>query len=107
MSRSVPLDDLSRTLAGYPWGFLITVGPDLKAHLLAVPTDLRDGSFHVVAGRTSRANASQRPEVTLAFPPAEPGAFSLIVDGSAVMHTDHLSVIPSRATLHRPALTDG
>ena len=51
-----------------------------------------------------RANATVRPQVTLVFPSPEPGAFSLIVDGTATVHDDGVTVSPSSAVLHRPAI---
>ena len=104
MSIPVALDDLAETLAGYPWGYLVTVGPDLRAHVLAVPSTYMDGEFVLETGRSSRANAAERPEVTLVFPSPEPGAFSLVVDGNAVVHDGHVEVVPSHAILHRPAI---
>ncbi|MCB0981902.1 MAG: hypothetical protein KDB17_14760, partial [Ilumatobacter sp.] len=55
-------------------------------------------------GRSSRANAAERPEVTLVFPSPEPGAFSLVVDGNAEVRDAHVAVRPTHAILHRPAL---
>lgn len=105
MSIPVPLDELGAALAERPWGYLVTVGPDLRAHLLAVPTRFEDGRLSLDPGRSSRANAAARPEVTLVFPPATGSEYSLIVDGSAVAAADgRLEVIPSSAILHRPAL---
>lgn len=104
MSIPVALADLAATVADRPWGYLVTVGPDLRAHLLAVPTDLRDGVFHADGGRATRANVAERPEVTLVFPPVEPGGYTLIVDGSAVVRADEVAVVPSKGILHRPAI---
>ena len=104
MSIPVALDDLAETLAGYPWGYLVTVGPDLRAHVLAVPSTFADGVFVLSTGRSSRANAALRPEVTLVFPSPEPGAFSLVVDGNAEVRDAHVAVRPTHAILHRPAL---
>ncbi|HAP76853.1 MAG TPA: hypothetical protein DCR14_12305 [Acidimicrobiaceae bacterium] len=105
MSIAVELSDLPDTLAPYPWGYLVTVGPDLRAHVLAVPTRFLGGTFLFEAGRSTRANAAARPEVTLVFPPIEPHGYSLLVDGSAVVHDAHIEVRPSTAVLHRPAIT--
>jgi hypothetical protein len=63
------------------------------------------------AGRTTLANAAERPDIALLWPPFEPGGYSLIVDGSAERRTgpagDGLSVQPSRAVLHRSAPGSG
>ncbi len=104
MSIPVTLADLPDALGGFPWGYLVTVSDDLRAHSLAVPTDWRAGALHMQAGRGTRANATVRPQVTLVFPSPEPGAFSLIVDGTATVHDDGVTVSPSSAVLHRPAI---
>ncbi len=109
MSIPVPLEELPATLAGYPWGYLVTVGDDLRAHSLAVPTDWRDGSLVMAAGRSTRANVAARPDVTMVFPHPQAGEYSLILDGRAAEHPDEsggslLVFTPSHAILHRPAL---
>jgi len=108
MSITVALDELHGALAGREWGYLVTVGPDLRAHLVAVPTDLRDGMLFVSGGRSSLANAAVRPEVTMVFPPTGRDGMSLIVDGDAAVVADHLEIRPSGAVLHRaaPSLTE-
>ena len=104
MSIPVAVADLPATLAGYPWGYIVTVGPALQAHVLAVPTEYRDGSFHLEGGRSTRANASERPEVTMVFPSPAAGEYSLVVDGTATVHDDRILVRPEHAVLHRPAI---
>lgn len=105
MSIAVELSDLPDTLAPYPWGYVVTVGPDLRAHVLAVPTRFHGGVFVFEAGRSTRANAAARPEVTLVFPSVEPHGYSLLVDGNAVVHDHGVEVLPAKAVLHRPAIT--
>ncbi|MDQ2883923.1 MAG: hypothetical protein M3Y48_22910 [Actinomycetota bacterium] len=39
----------------------------------------------------------------MVWPPADPGDYSLIVDGVGSMRDDELAVAPTRAVLHRPA----
>lgn len=109
MSIPVSLEELAATLARYPWGYLVTVSDDLRAHSLAVPTVLRDGVLTMAAGRSTRANVAARPDVTMVFPHPQPGEYSLILDGRAGEHPDEsggslLEFIPSHAVLHRPAL---
>ena len=64
MSIPVELSELAATLAAYPWGYLVTVGDGLRAHSLAVPTDVD----------------AYAADVTPAGPPLEDGAGEL-VDG--------------------------
>jgi hypothetical protein len=104
MSVAVDLSQLADTLAAYPWGYLVSVGEHGRAHSLAVPTDYRDGSLHLVGGRSSRANVEARPEVTMVFPHPLPGQYSLILDGVAAVHGESVVFTPSHAILHRPAI---
>lgn len=106
MSIPVPLTELATALAPYPWGYLVTVRDDLRAHSLAVPTDLRAGVLHADGGRTTCANIAQRPEVTMVFPHPSPGEYTLIVDGTAeVTAAGSVVMVPTSAILHRPAIS--
>ena len=105
MSIPVDLATLGDTLEQYPWGFFVTVDDAHVAHSLAVATDFRDGVLHLSAGRGTRANATARPAVTMAFPGADGRAYSLILDGTVIVHDDGLVFTPTSAVLHRPALT--
>jgi hypothetical protein len=104
MSIAVELADLGTTLERYPWGYFVTVGDDQQARLLAVPTRFAAGVFTVDAGRSGRANAAARPAVTLVFPPPSGTEYSLIVDGRAEVGDELVTIEPTWAVLHRPAL---
>lgn len=104
MSIAVPLEDLPAALVDYAWGYLITVGDDLRGRTLAVPTVIDDGVLRCVAGERTRQFAAARPEVTLVFPPAAGTGYSLIVDGVAEVTVDGVDVRPTWAVRHRPAL---
>lgn len=105
MSIAVRLDDLAQALGDHGWAYLVTVGDDGRAHVVAATPALVDGALVVrQPGRRTRANVSARPAVTLAFPPAEPDGYTLIVDGEAAAPDDEsLAVRPTSAVLHRPA----
>lgn len=105
MSIEVPIAELRAQLADYPWGFLVSVSAEGRAHSLAVATAFDDdGALRLQVGRTSTTNAGERPEVTLLFPPASGYEYSVIVDGIATPEDSDLRVVPTRAVLHRPAL---
>lgn len=104
MSIPVTLDELPGMLDGYPWGYFVTVDDTGRAHSLAVPTRWSDGTMQFPAGRGTRAFASARPEVTMVFPGVDGAAYSLIVDGVAVVDDDGVTFRPTSAVLHRPAL---
>jgi hypothetical protein len=104
MSVKVELGELGATLAGYGFAYLVTVGEQGRAHVLAVsPTLAAEGLVIEGVGRHSQANAADRPEVTLVWPPAEPSGYSLLVDGSASVDGSTITVRPAKAVLHRPA----
>lgn len=106
MSIAVPLDELAERLTQYPWGYLVTVRDDGRAQSLAVPTQYVDGRLVTTVGKGTAANAVARPTVTMLFPGATGKDFSLIVDGDAIIDGDRLTVAPTWAVLHRPALGD-
>jgi hypothetical protein len=54
-------------------------------------------------GRRTLANVTDRPQVTLLWPPVDPADYSLIVDGTAQLDGEVLLIDPSRAVLHRAA----
>ncbi len=107
MSVKVDLDQLADALTDFAFAYLITVGDDYRAHTVAVQPALVDGVLDVGAlGNTTRKNAGQHGDVTLVWPPAQPGGYTLIVDGHGQPTDDTLRVVPSRAVLHRPATAD-
>ena len=59
------------------------------------------------AGRSTSANATARPLVSMLWPPYEPDGYSLIVDGEASLDGDRLLLAPGRAVLHRPKAGPG
>lgn len=105
MSVKVDLDQLADALADFTFAYLITVGGDYRAHTVAVEPVLADGVLELASiGNTTRRNVIAHPDVTLAWPPREPGGYTLIVDGVGQPSDDGLKVVPSRAVLHRPAV---
>ena len=107
MSVKVDLDRLAETLADFAFGYLITVGDDYRAHTVSVVPQLADGVLDIgPIGNTTRRNASQHSAVTVTWPPREPGGYTLIVDGRAELSDTAMSVVPTRAVLHRPAGPD-
>ncbi|MEB3984303.1 pyridoxamine 5'-phosphate oxidase family protein [Mycobacterium sp. 663a-19] len=106
--KRVDFERLAAALPDYPFAYLITVDDDYRAHTVTVEPQLREATLDVglIGGRT-RDNLARRSDVTLLWPPPEPGGYSLIVDGTAEV-TDvgdavRLGVLPTRALLHREA----
>jgi hypothetical protein len=104
MSLKVELAELEKTLEPYGLAYLVTVGDGNRVHVLAVTPVLTDEGLVVGGvGRHSQANAAERPDVTLVWPPASADGFSLLVDGTARVDGETITVAPAKATLHRPA----
>lgn len=108
MSVKVDLDKLAETLVDFPFGYLITVGDDFRAHTVAVTPVFEDGAFVIgPLGGTTRRNAGAHGAVTVLWPPREPTGYSLIVDGTAEVTEAGVRLTPSRAVLHRSAIEPG
>lgn len=104
MSIEVALPQLEDALTRYRLAYLVTVGEDARAHVVAVDATLANDSLRVSEpGRKTRAALAAHPSVTLVWPPADPDDYSLIVDGVGSLRDDELTVAPTRAVLHRPA----
>lgn len=102
MSIAVDLADLADTVATFRFAYLLTVGDDGQARVLAVQPQMSDGRFTVDnLGRSSRRNAAARGFVTLLWPPASPDDHSLIVDGDAEVIDDTVTISPTHAVLHQ------
>jgi hypothetical protein len=108
-TKRVDLERLAAALPDFPFAYLITVDDGYRAHTVTVEPALRGGILEVGrVGGGSRRNIAQRAAVTLLWPPAEPGGYSLIVDGEAEVtdpdeQSAHVKVVPTRALLHREA----
>lgn len=95
---------LAETLTRYRFAYLLTVGDDTRAHVVAVTTTLANDTLLVTdLGRKTRANLAAHPLVTLVWPPVDLSDYSLIVDGVGSLRDDELAVVLTRAVLHRPA----
>ena len=109
MSVKVELDALADEVAQRPFGYLLTAGDDGPPHSGAAVFSWDEGRLVTGAGKTTRRHVGQRTTVSLLWPPAEPGGYSLIVDGDAEIvgaddpDTATVHITPTWAVLHRPA----
>ena len=103
MSIVVDLERLGETLAGYPFGYLLTTsGEAVKA--VTISAQVVDGQVDIPVGSGGSAdNLAANPKATLLFPPTEPRGYSLIVDGTASATDRGFRLSPATAVLHRPA----
>ena len=108
MSVKVDLDKLGQTLAEFPFGYLITVGDDFRAHTVAVTPVFEGGAFTIgQLGGTTRRYEAAHESVTVLWPPRAPTGYSLIVDGTAELTDAGVRLTPRRAVLHRSAIEPG
>lgn len=105
----MPIPQLFDEIERWGFGYLLTVSGGDRTHLLAlapavhVAGDARVLRFDAGGGRACR-NASERPAVTVLFPPNDASdGMSLVVDGEATVDGDHVDVRPTWAVLHRKA----
>lgn len=104
MSVAVELGELAAKIGEFDFAYLVTVSEEGRAHVLSVWPDVTEEGLVVDGvGRHSQANAAAQPTVTLVWPPADPGGFSLLVDGVATVDGSTITVVPGKAILHRPA----
>ena len=105
MSKPVDMQALGKSVDDYGFAYLITIADGDRVHTSAVQPEV-DRERLMVSAPSARvqANTSERPNVTLVWPPREPNGYSLIVDGTARLEGDDLTVAPTRAILHRPEI---
>ena len=108
MSVPVDLDSLAATIAERTMrGYLLTGGNDGRPHTTAVILAWDGDALVGSCGRTTAANVSARPAVSLLWPPNAPEDYSLIVDGDGEIVGDgddrQVRIRPTHAILHRPA----
>lgn len=105
MANTVDVATLAEHAAGFAFAYLITINPKGRIHTSVVRPSVGGSTVTIVeASGRSCTNAGEHPEVSLVWPPADAGGYSLIVDGTATNDEGTLVVTPSRAILHRPAL---
>lgn len=107
MSKPVDLDRLAAAIDTCRMdSYLLTSGDDGRPHTTAIRLRWHDGVLVGPCGRTSAHNATERPAVSLMWPPNEPGGYSLIVDATAQVADGEARLIeltPVKALWHRPA----
>ncbi|MCH2622678.1 MAG: pyridoxamine 5'-phosphate oxidase family protein [Acidimicrobiales bacterium] len=117
MSMPVTAGEVAARLEEYGTSaFLVTVGDDGSpkvVHLALVwEGNSGGGSFRCTPGGGTLRNLAESGPVTLVFPPAEPGGYSMLIDGTGrvagasdeLPGTDDLVRIDfGGGVLHRPA----
>ena len=87
-----------------PVAYLLTVRPDGRPWSTSVAVRFEGGTLCMSPGRKSFGNACDRGQVSLLWPPAPGGCYSLIIDGEVVHSSTEngnaIAVRPTRAVLH-------
>ena len=87
--------------------YVLTVRDDATPHIAHLAMRLDGDVLRCGASRSAAANVAARPNISVLWPPYEPGGYSMIVD--AVARTVdgavglELELRPSSGVLHRPA----
>ena len=86
--------------------YLLTVAQD-GPHTSHVTVELRSNSICCAVGGSAGRNIARMPNVSLFWPPTEPGGYALIVNGSAAGERQSTGVTMAEITLtksvlHRP-----
>lgn len=112
MSISVSLEQLRAEMQKFPaMPYLLTVSEGDRPHCVAIAVTWDGDQLVMAPGNSTLANAAARPSVSILWPPSEAGGYSLIVDASVTATSgggagdNSISVLPTRAVLHRPAGT--
>jgi hypothetical protein len=114
MSVAVDLEGLDERIGELgPAAFLVTVGDDGHPHVVSVAVERVGDRLATRAGRRTRANLAARPILTLLWPAAPGGQYSLLVDGEVEAGEPGadddpiIAVTPTHAVLHRVADATG
>lgn len=107
MSIKVELPDLAAEVTQRGPGYLLTTSADGRPHTIQVWFRIDGTKLRAPSGRSTGRNIAGQPKVALLWPPSEPGGYSLIVDGDAVIDESGEAAVAeitaTSAILHRPA----
>jgi hypothetical protein len=86
--------------------YLLTVAKD-GPHTSNVTIELRGGAIGCSVGVSAAKNIAREPNVSLFWPPTEPGGYALIVNGTAVSErrlpgVTMAEITLTKSVLHRP-----
>jgi hypothetical protein len=110
MSVPVALHQLRAALEEFgAVAYLLSAGGDGRPRCVSVALDWSGDQLTASVGKRTGANIGIQPLVSLLFPPVEPGGYSLIVDGSALVTGEPdgggaiITITPSNGVRHRNA----
>jgi hypothetical protein len=106
MSVPVPLERLRAAIEERGnAAYLLTVSDDAGPHAVHCAFAWDGDRLVADVGRRTAANATARSTVSLLYPVRTAGDYSLIVDGTATVDERRVAVTPTKAVLHRAAVT--
>lgn len=103
----MPIRTLAEAISHYGReAWLLTVAKD-GPHSSPVTIELRDGNIACALGASAANNIAHQPNVSLFWPPTEPGGYALIVNGAATGERRPTGVTMAeialtKSVLHRP-----
>jgi len=104
VSVPVALDRLREEVARFgTHPFILTVSDSGRPHAVSATMAWDGDDLIAGCGRSTASFASARPDISLLWPPVEPGGYSLIVDGTAEVTDQQVRLHPAKAVLHRSA----
>jgi hypothetical protein len=84
----MPAPTLANAIAQYgPDAYLLTIADDAP-HTGFVSVDLKGNVIAYAVGKTAARNITSKPNVSLFWPPREPGGYALVVNGTATKHQE-------------------
>ena len=103
----MPIRTLAEAISHYDReAYLLTVAKD-GPHTSNVTIELRGGCIGCNVGVSAAKNIAHQPNVSLFWPPTEPGGYALIINGTAASEhrltgvmTAEISI--TKSVLHRP-----
>jgi hypothetical protein len=103
----MPAPTLSEAILQYGReAYLLTVGKD-GPHTSHVSVDLRGNVIGCAIGATATKNILSEPNVSLFWPPREPGGYAMIVNGTAARRHEPtgaamVEITLTKSVFHRP-----
>jgi hypothetical protein len=103
----MPIRTLAEAISHYGReAYLLTVAND-GPHTSHVTIELRGGSIGCTLGTSAARNIERQPNVSLFWPPTEPGGYALIVNGAAAGElrptgVPMAEITLTKSVLHRP-----
>jgi hypothetical protein len=100
----MPAPTLAEAIAQYGCdAYLLTVASD-GPHTSFVSVDLKGNVISCAVGKSAARNIASVPNVSLFWPPREPGGYALVVNGTATERREASGVTRAEITLTKSVL---